>query len=301
MEKIFETEVYKEVDKLAKQQGFTMKLFTFDHDSDYGKEANGIHKFDYQNKIIGIGVVETLHDQIGIYIHELLHAKLALTGYSKVKAYMSINPVVDSAMLEVENIAHHTLIYQEMKLLGYEHDDMNKKYVMKVVEETNKEFQGGSEINRALRILEAYYRIPNMIDEIENDIRRNQPKSYTLYKFFRKHMDKISNQQSMRKAIVTIIKYIDSYVKKELGNDMFLRYLNALTPYFTDSELKQRASNILKAVKLNEFEHVFLIKRKEDYSCYYLTLDLDSTRSFLEELTTHELLNKFGLSAYKKE
>lgn len=300
LEKIFNTEIYKEVLELSNKHGYSLNIFTFSDDSNYAKIANGTHDFDFINKKIDIGIIESQSDNLAIYIHELLHAKLTLNGYPKIKTYGSLGGAVDNAILEIENIAHHTFIYPEMKRLGYEHNDLDVKYVVQIIADTENEFTGGNEINRALRLFEGYLRIPKKINEIEDLVKVSQPKAYKLYRAFRKYLKFTKTQFDMRTAVVNIIKYVDDYVKKELDNDLMLRYLTRIEPIFTTSELKQKASNIFKAAKLTNCEHTFLLKRKDNYCCYFLGLDINLLNQDLENMTVLDLLNKYSLMAYKK-
>lgn len=107
--------LYLEVLNKAQQAGYSLNLSVFDDHSEFAKyNAAGIHRVNSEEKTITIGIKEEDED-LGVYVHELLHADLFLSGYPKCYSYPfhTFGEGVNGALLEIENIAHHTLIYKE--------------------------------------------------------------------------------------------------------------------------------------------------------------------------------------------
>jgi hypothetical protein len=272
VEKVKQTELYNEVSELAQNNGFNLNLFIVPEGHPYSRLGAGFHEADEDNRTINIGIASDQENNDAVYIHELLHAKQFLTGYPKIYVYpkYEMQPSVEMALLEIENSVQHTLVYSEMKNLGYVQTEIDLRYLEGVKQDVNKKFEGGSKINRALRILEAHLRLPNLVMEMEKEIEVKQPTEYMLYRKMRHKLRNTKTPYDMRKAIVEIVQLVDSFVKKEEGQDLFLRILTRMDPFFNEYQLKQTASKILYTQKFNNNEDVFILSKSDNYCCFFM-------------------------------
>jgi hypothetical protein len=300
LESIKSIDLYTLVNNLAFEKGFELNIFIMDKDSPFAETSNGTHDVDEMSKRINIGINPSVKDNLPIYIHELLHAKLYLTGYPKIYTYHShrFAEGAEQALIEIENIAQHTLIYPEMKRLGYNQYEHDLHYLEGVRDDCGKTFEGPNKINRALRILEGYYRLPEAIDDIEDLIKQRQPKEYSLYMKMRRQLRNTKTPYTMRKSIANILAMAEEFVKLEENQEVFFRVLNKLTPYFSKYQLQQKASKTLYSIKFTSHEDVFLMGKSDNQCCCFINgnvLPVYKVNELLEKLTLKELLDYIQL------
>jgi hypothetical protein len=289
--------LYSKVLDLATNSGYSFSVFLYDKGDLHYNEALGYHDVDLSGKEIKIGISKKCSDVIPIAVHELLHAKFFLKGFPKLQIYTKVNlsPGAEKSVLEVENIAQHTLIYPEMKRLGYSQEKYDLEYFNGVKEDNSKKFDGANKISRALKLLEVYYRLPRKMNEIDEEVSKQQPIDYSLYRKMRKSFDKTETPQGMKKGIVDNIKLIDKFVKKQTGEDTFLRYLCKLDIGFTEYQLQQKASRFITPIKFNEFPDSFLVHKEHDFCIGFINgraMPIEKLKVLLENNTIEELYHK---------
>jgi hypothetical protein len=261
-----------EVQSMAKNEGYKLNIYVMEEDDPKRKIANGYHDVDTSNMNINIGIDPTEQNNEGVRVHELLHAKLFLTGYPKLYLHPSyrFGSAAESALLEVENIAQHTIIYEEMKRMGYGTLELDNRYLQGVIDDIDKKFDGPAKINRALRILEGYYRQPETINQFNDEIRKKQKDEHRLFLSFRQSLNITSTPYEMRQSIVSILKTIDDFVKEKTKKNLFFPYFARLDPIFDESQLSMKTSMVLQSVKFNEFPNIFLMGKLDRHCCYFV-------------------------------
>jgi hypothetical protein len=295
--KIKNIPLYNEVLDLANKSEYSLSVFPYDKGDLQYNEALGYHDVDLSGKEIKIGISKKCSDVTLIAVHELLHAKFFLKGFPKLQIYPKVNlsPGAEKSVLEVENIAQHTLIYPEMKRLSYSQEKYDMEYFNGVKEDNSKKFDGANKINRALKLLEVYYRLPGKMNEIDEEVSKQQPIDYNLYRKMRKSFDKTETPQGMKKGIVDNIKLIDKFVKKRTGKDTFLRYLCKLAIGFTEYQLQQKARRVITPIKFNEFPDSFLVHKDHDFCIGFINgraMPIQQLEILLDKNTVKELYHK---------
>ncbi|MEK5148753.1 hypothetical protein MKX53_17370 [Psychrobacillus sp. FSL K6-4615] len=295
MSNITETNIYEEVEQLAIEKGYELVLLV----GEIKEQAAGSHEVDEENKKIKITINNEYKDDLSVGVHELLHAKLFLTGFPKTRTYYhasqtSLNSVGRRALVEIENIAQHTIIYPEIINLGYSQRKLDLVYFEGVKNEIDTVFSGLNKLGRAFRLLECYYRLPEEFATIEKDINEKQNAEYGLFRKMKRLLSKTGTPKEMRKAMGSMIKLVEEVVKKETGSQLYLRYFTTLNPYFNEYQLKQKASKIVSAIKFNEYPDIFLINKEDDICVTFIrgdSISYDRYKNLLEEKTLKEILS----------
>ncbi|MFD2334661.1 hypothetical protein ACFSR7_35915 [Cohnella sp. GCM10020058] len=285
-------ELAREVETLAKQNGYTLSLTVENRDIGFGG-ALGTNEVILAEKKINITVSDEFKEVDSLWIHELLHAKLFLLGYPKIIIHPEHQQPdnIEYVLLEIENTAHHSLIYNMMKDMGVSQEELNVSYLSGVESDLEKSFSGPNNVIRALRLVEADLRSPGFNTPNEIVLQRNQPEAYSLFRKFRRSLKRIETPKQMRKAMVDNIALVDRSLSRYLGNKFYLGIFNSLPVILTDVQASRRADQVFRLVKFNEYQDIFVIGREDQHCCLFVPhIPMMDLENMMVRMTANEFL-----------
>lgn len=264
--------LYQEVEAMALEKGFSIELSPLLNDSPVFNYAHGSHEVDELSRKIIIKIRKDSWGDVGVWVHEILHAKLYLTGYPRFYIFPSYQqpPALERFLSEIENTAQHTLIYKEMKQLGYEHSQIDEEIVNETIIQIDTVYEGPDKIRRAWGIFEAYLKNPDIILSHDLDFRKKQPYEYSLFKKFKNKMFDTSSPAKMREAIVSCLDLIEKPLTQMNKQEYHLKIFNSIPAVLSKSDLSRKAKDIFYILQFNEFPHYFVMGRRDKQCCFFL-------------------------------
>ncbi|WP_242309248.1 hypothetical protein [Bacillus cereus group sp. BfR-BA-01524] len=252
---LFELDLYKEVESLASEKGYTIEVEIGASDDPLGLAH---HYVDYQNKKIEIVVPEGHPEIIPIFAHELFHAILFLRGFPRLLRSPEIqyNELDEFLAQTIEDRAHHYYLYPLMKERGYMYDEENKAFAENLYN-AMLDTSTLEEIDFAFNVLEMDYRDPVLFQDYEQKIKKKTPNVYALYRRFKRLYSTIKDPRTMRESILKVCRQVESSAGKYGVEYSFKEKFNVpMIP--NDYEKGQLCSKYLIAKRLYPLKHQYI-------------------------------------------
>ncbi|MFJ5717404.1 hypothetical protein [Neobacillus sp. NPDC093127] len=288
-------EFYLKIQELANIKGYSITITDF---ISSGENERGLasHYVDYQQRKIIISIPQDHSEKEALFVHELIHAELFLNGYPRILRSPEFKYSEQDNMLadEIENMAHHFLLYPRMRELGYMHSKENDKFLEKVKKEIDIVNKGPAAIEAAFNVLEADYRDYEKFKVLDPSFEKKNPQVYSLYRRFKRLYSISNNPSNMRRAILSVIKEVQNKAKKEAGITLNYNFLFSVPPIPTDYEKEQFCSKFYTIGKIPNTKHHYIFDKRDNQCCNILngnTYSLQEVQNMLNEKKVKELFN----------
>lgn len=267
------SELYKEVLVLSKAKNITLQFKEYSDDGPESKVGLAFTNFDQTNNVIEIGIITSSLENEVVFIHEMLHAKMNLLGYPLIERYLNIpiNTFLDKLLMSLQNIVHHTFVYNEMSLLGVNQKEIDDEFFIFLKKDLKTRRESVSKLATAINLLDAYTRDKTRTGDAVSDIADTHKKELELYFKMREAVGKINSPVEMKKAFCQLIKIIDDFIEKETRENGLLNIIIKVNPVFNDASLSKKASEVLYTLKLQGYPHVFVMDIINNQCCLFLS------------------------------
>lgn len=293
--RIKEFEAYKSVIALADEKKITINI-TIQKIED-GNEL-GYTKYEPHHKKINIVIKDSETNRDEVFIHELLHAKLILIGYPHVQFYSLINmhPFIHQVMGSLINSVEHTFVFSEMRTLGYNQEEIDNKFIERIIQISETQSEGVAKLSHAVNFLELYLRSPKAMEEYKQGFSIKQGEAFTLFLEMKRIVDNINSPLSMREAYSKLFKLINEFIFNKSGENLFLNTVLSVSPVFEEELHNQLASDVVYTVKIQGYPHVFVLDKKNKQCCLFLSnqggnIETDQVDSILREHSVKKIFS----------
>lgn len=254
---LLELDLYKEVESLASEKGYTIEVEIGASDDPLGLAH---HYVDYQNKKIEIVVPEGHPEITSLFAHELFHAILFLRGFPRILRSPEIqyNELDEFLAQTIEDRAHHYYFYPLMRERGYMHDEENREFaenLYNAISDTNSP----QDIYFAFDVLEMDYRDPLLFLNYEQKIKTKTPNIYALYRRFKRLYSTIKDPRTMRESILKVCRQFETSIKK-YGVEYSFKEKFHISMIPNDYEKGQLCSKYLMAKRLYPLKHQYIFE-----------------------------------------
>jgi len=291
------SKLYKEVMELGQQKGISITFNEFFKESPEGQKGwLGSTRYIKELKSIRIGIASSSLSDQAVFIHELLHAKSYLLGYPGIQKYSNIPfpPFMNLIMESMQNTIHHLFVYREMKLLGVCQKSIDTDFFENIKQGIKHKVEGIGKLAIIFNLLEVYVRDEFVAEEMVEIIKETHQEELYLYNLVKSALKETNSPAEMRKTFISILKIINDFVKEETKEDLFLNIIIKVDPIFPDTLLPLKASSTLQAVRLKDFPHDFVLDKRDNQCCWFLSRNGEP----LEENYINSLLNQCTLQQF---